>query len=313
MIRIVLRRLLVSIPLLLLVSALSFFLASFTPGNVATSILGTSATPQAVADLLHRLGLDRPLWQQYGDWLGKAVTGDLGSSVYSNEAVTTILAQRLPVTLSLTILSLIVVIVLGIALGSLSAIRGGWLARVIDVVSVGGMAVPNFWSGAVLISLFAVSIRIFPASGYVALEQSPSGWLLALVLPVAVLAGTGVATIALNTRSEMIAAMQLDFVRSLRANGIPAGRVLFVHALKNAGGPIVTVLSLQFVGLLGGTIVIESVFGMGGLGTLAVQATHQHDLPVIQGIVMLFTVIVVVVYLITDIVYSVLNPKVRAS
>jgi peptide/nickel transport system permease protein len=313
MLGVIVRRVLWAIPLLLVVSALTFVLAAIAPGDVARSMLSTGATPEAIAELNTRLGLDRPLVEQYWAWLSGVFSGSLGNSFLSGEPVTTLLAQRLPVTLSLTVLSLVVYVLVGMIIGFASALRGGFIGRLLDGVAIAAVSIPNFWLGAIAIAVFAVSLRWFPVSGYVPIQVSPSLWLTSLALPVLVLATAGIANVALTTRGEVLATLQQDYVKALRANGIPVRRLLFTHVLRNASAPIATVIALIFVAQVGGTVVIENVFGLAGLGTLAVSATSQHDLPVVQGVVIVFTIAVVVVFLITDIVTSYLNPKVRTS
>jgi len=242
-----------------------------------------------------------------------AVQGDLGSSLFSGESVTSMLASRLPVTLSLAVLTLLLTVALGVGLGALSAIRGGALARALDAGSLIAMSVPSFWFAAVIIVAFAVMIPLFPASGYVAFADSPYWWFMSLVLPVLALATSGVAGLALQMRGQMVAVLRSDFVKALRANGISPRSILFRHVLKNAAGPAVTIAGLLTVGLLGGTVFMERVFGMAGLGTLAVNATARHDLPVIQGVVVYFTLVVIAVNLATDFAYAALNPKVVAA
>ncbi|WEK13449.1 MAG: ABC transporter permease [Candidatus Microbacterium phytovorans] len=307
------RRLLWSIPLLFVVSIITFALASLMPGDVASVILGTGATPEQRALITEQLGLDQPLWVQYTSWLGGALQGDLGSSVFSNESVAGMLSSRLPVTLSLAFLTLIACVLLGVLLGALSAIRGGALARILDATSLIAMSIPSFWFAAVMIIVFAVAIPLFPVSGYVPFADSPQLWFASLVLPVFCLATSSVAGLALQMRGQMVATFRSDFVKALRANGISPRSILYRHVLKNAAGPVVTLTGLLVVTLLGGTVFMEKVFGMAGLGTLAVNATARHDLPVIQGVVVYFTLVVIVVNLITDVAYAALNPKVVTS
>lgn len=306
------RRLAWSVPLLLVVSLISFVLSSLSPGNVAGVILGTGATDEQRAEVTRQLGLDASLPEQYWRWLTHAVRGDLGNSLFSNESVTSMLSSRLPVTLSMALLTLVLSVVIGILLGTVSAIRGGALARLVDASSLFVMAVPSFWFAAVLVVAFAVWVPLFPASGYVPFAFSPSLWLSSLVLPVVCLATSSVAGLALQMRGQMVTTFQSDFVRALRANGLSTRSVLFRHVWKNASGPVVTVSGLLVVSLLGGTVLMEAIFGMAGLGTLAVEATAKHDLPVIQGVVVYFTVIVIVVNLVTDLAQAALNPRVDA-
>ncbi|QCQ18240.1 ABC transporter permease [Microbacterium sp. RG1] len=304
------RRLIWSVPLLFAVSIITFALASLMPGDVATVILGTGSTPEQRAIVTEQLGLDQPMIVQYGTWLLNALQGNLGSSLFSGESVAGMLGARLPVTLSLAALTLVVCVIIGVALGTVSAIRGGPIARLLDATSLVAMSIPSFWFAAVVIILFAVTIPLFPVSGYVAFADSPQLWLASLVLPVFCLATSSVAGLALQMRGQMVATFRSDFVRALRANGISSRSILYTHILKNAAGPVVTLTGLLVVTLLGGTVFMEKVFGMAGLGTLAVNATARHDLPVIQGVVVYFTLVVVAVNLITDVAYAALNPKV---
>jgi peptide/nickel transport system permease protein len=309
----VLRRLLLALPLLFVVSALSFVLVSLTPGDAARAILGPTAPPEAYPKLRHELGLDLPLYAQYWRWLKKAAHGDLGVSLFTSESVTHAIDARLPVTLSLITGALLVSVVVGVGLGVFSAARGGAAGRFVDAFALGGFALPSFWVGAVLIALFAVDVRWFPATGYVTLAQSPKRWFLSLVLPVIALALQGVAAIAKQTREAMLDALGSEYIRMARASGVSPASILFRHALKNAAMRVVTLLGLQAVGLLSGTVLVESVFALPGLGGLAVNSSIQHDLPTVQGIVVYFTVIVVVINLVIDLAYSSLNPRVRAQ
>lgn len=310
---VVVRRVALAVPLLFVISVLSFVLVSLTPGDAAQAILGTQATQEQYEALRHALGMDLPLYEQYWQWLMHAVTGDLGSSLFSGETVTSAIESRLPVTLSLMFGALLVSLVVGVALGMLSAVRGGVLGRFVDGFALVGFALPNFWLGAMLIVVFAVALRWLPAIGYVAFAISPGDWLRSLVLPVLALSSSGIAALAKQTREAMLDVLAREYIRMARANGIRYRTIVFANALKNASVRVVTVLGLQAVGLLGGTVVVENVFALPGLGSLAVGSTVQHDLPVIQGIVIYFTVLVVVINLVVDLAYTWLNPKVRTS
>lgn len=313
MVRLIGYRLLISVPLLFGVSILTFVLVSLTPGDAARTILGTNGTPQQYAQLRHQLGLDQPLYAQYGHWVERVLHGNLGSSLFTGEPVTQALNERLSVTLSLIIGATALSALLGIGLGVLSALRTGSLGRLVDVLSLAGLALPNFWLGLLLVTLLAVKVHLFPATGYVPLNQSVGEWARALVLPVVTLMVGGVAVVAKQTRDSMLDVLRRDFIRTLRANGLPERSIIVKHALKNAAIPVVTVLGLIFVSLLSGTVLVESVFVLPGLGSLAVQTTNQHDIPVIQGVAVYFTLIVVTVNLLVDLTYGWLNPKVRSS
>lgn len=311
--RLVLRRALLAVPLLLVVSALSFILVSITPGNAAQEILGTNAPKESYDKLRLELGLDKPVYDQYWRWLDHALHGDLGRSLFNGQNVTTLIGERLPVTLSLIILSLVLMLLIGVGLGTLSAVRGGLLGRFVDVIALVGFALPSFWAGAVLIDLFAVKVRWLPATGYVPLTQSPSQWIRALLLPVIALGLHGIAAVAKQTREAMLDVLGSEHIRSARANGIPERSIIFRHALKSAGVRATTILGIQAVGLLGGTVLVENVFALPGVGGLAVTASLQHDLPVVQGIVVLFTLIVIAINLVIDLAYTMLNPRVRVQ
>jgi peptide/nickel transport system permease protein len=313
LLRVVVRRLAMALPLLFLISVLSFVLVSLTPGDAAQEILGTQAPPGAYENLRHSLGLDLPLYEQYWRWLSHAVTGDLGSSLFTSEPVNNAVQVRLPVTLSLMFGALLVSLGVGLALGVFSAVRGGVLGRIVDGFALVGFALPAFWLGAMLVVVFAVELRWLPATGYVPIVQSPTRWLTSLVLPVVSLSLGGIAALAKQTRESLLDVLGSEYIRMARANGIKSSSIIFVHALKNASVRVVTVLGVQAVGLLGGTVVVEIVFALPGLGSLAVNSTVQHDLPVVQGTVLYFTLVVVVINLIVDLAYTWLNPKVRVS
>jgi peptide/nickel transport system permease protein len=307
------RRLALALPLLLIVSMFSFVLLSLTPGNAAYQLLGVNATPQNVANLEAQLGLDRPVYEQYWRWLQHAVHGDLGTSIFSGQPVAQAVEQRLPVSLWLIFGSLLVMLVVGVALGVFSAVRGGALGRLVDGLALLGFALPPFWLGAVMIEIFAVNLHALPAVGYVSPGTSVSGWLRSLAMPVIALALGGLATVLKQTREAMLDVLSSEHVRMAWANGIPARRIFFVYALKNVGIRIVTIMGLLVVALFGGTVFIETVFALPGLGAYAVNGASEQDIPIVQGVTLLFTVIIVVVNLLTDIAYTLLDPRARTS
>ncbi|MEF2978090.1 ABC transporter permease [Subtercola sp. YIM 133946] len=311
--QVITRRILFAIPLLFVVSALSFVLMRLIPGDPARQILGPSGSPEAYAALREQLGLDLPLYQQYWDWLQNAVQGNLGTSIFRGESVVDILNQRLPVTFSLLFLSLLVTLIVGVTLGVLSAVRGGATGRGIDVLSQLGFILPSFWVAAVLVSIFAVQLRLLPAVGYVPIDDSVADWLRSLVLPVAAIALASVAAVARQTREAMLDVLGSEHIRMARANGIPPHRILLRYALKPAGTRVMTMLGLEAVSLLGGTVFIESVFAMPGLGSIAVSATYQQDVPLVVGVTVYFTILVVIVNLIVDLMYTWLDPRVRTA
>jgi peptide/nickel transport system permease protein len=311
--RLVLRRLLSSVPLLFIVSMIVFVLEWLIPGDVARGVIGVNATPAQIAKLNREAGLDQPLWVQYMHWLGHVLHGSLGSSLVDHSSVAGTLASRLPVTLSLVIGATLVATVAGMVLGVLSSRGNRLVARLVDVLSIGGLAVPSFWLALVLISVFAVKLRLLPATGYIRFGDSPSGWAQSLVLPVVALSMNGVTAIAKLTREAMLDVLDSEFVRNLRANGIPERSVVYRHALRSSAMRITTMSALLFIGALGGSVVIENVFAIPGLGSLAVAATTAKDYPVIQGVAIYFTLLVIAVNLLTDVTYGWINPRVRTQ
>ncbi len=307
------RRLALSLPLLVIVPTVTFLLAALIPGDVARTILGADASQAQVGQLRQALGLNQPLAVRYWQWLAHAVHGNLGTSLFWQQPVVSLLDSRLPVTLSLVVGSTLVAASAGAVLGTVAALHAGALGRAVDAIALAGLAIPNFFLGLLFISWFAVTLRVFPATGYVPISQSPAGWLHSLVLPVVTLAVPGVAVIAKQTRDAMRDVLDRPFIRTLRAAGVPRWSIIGKHALRNAAIPVVTVTGLIFIGSLSGTVLVESVFALPGLGGLAVQATSQHDLPLIQGVAVYFTVIVICVNLLVDLTYSWLDPRVRVS
>ncbi|MFF1701458.1 ABC transporter permease [Streptomyces sp. NPDC058252] len=311
--RLVARRLLSSIPLLFLVSALTFVLVSLVPGDPARTIVGQHATVEQYEAVRRQLGLDDALPVQYGHWLMRVFHGDLGSSLFSGEAVTDVLGGRLPVSLSLITVGTLVSGILGVALGLTSARRGGILVKLVDGLSLVGLAVPAFWFALVLIAVGAVKLRWFPVTGYVPFADDPAAWARSLVLPVLSLSLSAVSIIAKQTRDSVLDTFNRDFIRVMEANGFSRRSILYRHVLRNAALPVVTVLGVVLVSLLAASVFVETVFAMPGLGSLTQQATIQHDIPVIQGTVLCITVFVVMVNLLVDLAYGRLDPRVRTS
>jgi len=306
-------RLLGSLILLIVVPTVTFFLQGTGRTNVARTVLGLNATAQQVAAFNEQLGLDQPLGVRYIEWLGGALHGDLGLSYTTQQPVQEILAPRLGVSLSLIIGALLVFTILGMLLGVLSATGNRVVGRAVDAVSTIGIAVPNFWLAVILITVFAVNLNLLPATGYVDPGADPGLWLASLVLPVVALAFAGITAVAKQTRDQMLLSIASPYARSLRANGASELSLTYKHALRNAAGPVITVLGLIFVGALSGSVVVENIFVLPGLGSQALQSTLQHDVPVIQGISVYFIVVVVIVNVLIDIANTVLNPKVRSA
>jgi peptide/nickel transport system permease protein len=304
-----------SVALLFAVTALTFVLASIAPGSAVTAVVGadTSVTPQQYAQVKQQLGLDQPLPVQYWHWLYNLLHGSLGNDLFSGQPVTQALAPRIGASLSIIIATVVVSGAVGVTFGTLSAVRGGVAGRILDTLAVFGFALPSFWLALILIELLAVQTRAFPATGYVALGTDPWQWLRSIFLPVLTLSAGTTAAIARQTRDSMLQVFARDFVAALRSRGLPLRVIVWKHALRNAAIPVVTILGVVFIGLLGGTVFVEQVFSIPGLGDAAVMATSNHDLPVIEGIAFYFAVLVVIVNLLVDVAYTALNPKIRMA
>lgn len=312
MLRYVAGRLLLAIPTVVIVLSLTFFLVHLVPGSPANFILGQDATPEQIHAVDRQLGLDRPLATQYTSWFGKVLHGDLGTSYVSGQSVTTALSHALPATLSLALLALAVSLVLGVVLGMWAAVRGGGkVDSAVRSFAGVGLAVPPFWLAALLIWLFALELPLFPATGYVPLTQSPEDWILSLALPTATLAIGQLAQIYLQARFSVQEVLGRDFVRTLQAVGLPRHKILFKHVLRNAAIPVVSVAGTSFIFLLSGVVVVEAIFSTNGLGSLMLSSVQAHDLPVVQGIVLYFTALVLIVNTAVDLIVAWLDPRVR--
>ena len=299
--------------MLVVVSFFSFLLVSLVPGDPARSVLGPLATDQQVQALRRQMGLNRPLVDQYLAWLGHAVRGDLNVSLMTGTDVGQLLDVRVAPTLSLIILATATAAVVGIALGSWSAVHGGVPGRLIDTFSALGLAVPGFWLALLLVSWFSVRWPLFPPTGYTPIASSVGGWLRSMALPVAATALGAVTSVAQQTRDSMLDVLNRDFVLVLRANGLSDLSIVYRHVLRNAAIPVLSLLGVVCAGLLGSTVLIESIFGLPGLGSGAAMAATQHDIPVLQGAVIYFTLIVVGIGLLVDLCQAWLDPKVRTG
>lgn len=301
------------VPLLFVISVLVFLLVHLVPGSVADVILGGDASPQAVADLNHQLGLDRPLPAQYGTWIWHALHGDLGTSTRSADSVAGQLANRLPATLSLCLGALLIAVVIGVAAGVRSSLRpGGPLDRMITVVASAALAVPSFWIGILLSVVVGVRLKWLPAGGYTNFSDDPWAWLQSLVLPWVALSLPSAAVITRQMRSSMISVLKADYIRAALASGLPRRKVIFRHAVKNALTPVITVIAFQLVVILGASFVVEQAFNIGGVGSMAVQAIFDRDFPLVQGTVLVVAVLVLLVNLAADIAFGWVNPKARS-
>jgi len=308
-----LRRLLSAVVLLFTISTLTFFLIYSSGSNTARTILGESATDQQVLAKAHELGLDQPIMSRYWSWLSSAATGNLGTSWFTSEPVAYSLETRLPITLSLVVTATVFAAVCATALAMVAAVRRGWLDKALQVLSVLGFAIPSFIVAIFLISTFAINLQIFPATGYVPATENPRQWAVSLALPILALLVATVASSASQLRSAIIDVMQRDFVRTLKARGLPTREIMFRHVLRSAAPAALTVLSLQFVALLSGSVVIEQMFALPGIGSLAVNSTTRGDLPVVMGVTVYTVIVVIIVNTIADLLAAWLNPKVRST
>jgi peptide/nickel transport system permease protein len=312
MLHTVLRRLALSVPVVFLVSILTFLLTALTPGDPGKTLLGTQATPAAVAAIDKSLGLDRPIYLQYWSWVQQLVAhGSLGHSVFSGLSVISILNSGLPITLTLIIGAVVITVIVGIPLGVVSARLKGNRGRFVDALAILGFAIPSFWLGLLLVILFTQKLHLLPPSGWESFSATPLGWLKSSTLPILTLAVSGIGVVAKQTRDGMLQTLNQNYIRSLRMRGVSERSVLYKHALRNALPNTVNLIGLYVVSLLLGTTLVESVFALQGLGTIAVQSTSQHDLPVLQGVGVYFTVIVVVVFCFVDLIRAWLNPRIR--
>lgn len=313
MISFITRRLISGLFLVLVISFLAFNLLYFSSQNIAINILGDAATMDQVKAKEVELGLDRPILERYFEWLTSAASGNLGTSWFTSEEITGTLFSRLPVTLTLVIITILFAAVIATALGMIAAVKGGAVDRVVQILGIIGFAVPGFVLAILLISIFAITLFLFPATGWVAFSQDPFMWAQSLALPVtALLVGT-VASSAQQFRSAMKAILERDWVKTLRSRGLPEREILLKHVLRASAPAGLTILSLQFVGMLGGAVIIEQIFALPGLGFLALQSTAVGDTPVVMGVVVITVIIVVLVNLLVDLLNGWLNPKVRVK
>lgn len=309
----ILRRLVSGVVLIFVISVIAYTLLYLGGGDIARRILGQSATTETVAKKAAELGLDRPLPVQYLDWLTSAFQGDLGRSWFTGQLVSTGVTSRLAVTLSIVIGATLIAAIVSVILGVLAARRGGWIDNVVQFISVIGFAIPSFLIALVLVITFAINLRLFKATGYIPITTSFSGWVASVTLPIIALAIGAIATVAQQVRGSVVDAMSKDYVRTLRSRGLGTNRVIYKHVLRNAGGPALAVLAVQFIGLLGGAVIIEQIFALPGIGQLAVQATTSGDIPIVMGVVIATAIIVVIVNLLIDLAQAALNPKVRLA
>jgi len=312
MLELICKRLLLAIPTLFLVSIMVFSLQKLLPGDPVLAMAGEERDPAVIAQLREQYHLNDPLPTQYLYWLGNALRGDLGTSLRTQEPVTALIASKLPVTLELSLLAMIVALVVGISMGIIAAVRkNSWVDHTTNFVALSGISVPHFWLGILLILLFSVHLQWLPASGYVSLSESLSQNLKTLLLPALVL-GTGLAaTLMRHTRASMIAVLKADYIRTARAKGLLPNKVILKHAFCNALVPVITLTTLLFGELLGGAVLTEQVFTLPGFGKMIVDAVFNRDYAVVQGVVLVVAIGFLLLNLLADVLYVLINPKMR--
>jgi peptide/nickel transport system permease protein len=306
------RRLASTVIVMGLVGVFVFLLLHLSPGDPAAIIAGDNATPDQIAGIRQRLGLDDPLPAQFLRWLIAVLQGDLGISIFSNEPVLKLIGERIEPTLSLALTTLIVAVTLAVTFGVLAAWKAGsWIDRSLMVVAVLGFSVPVFVVGYLLIYVFSITLRWLPVQGYAPIAEGFGPWIERLVLPSIALGLAYVALIARITRASMLEVLSEDYIRTAKAKGVATQPMLLKHALKNAGVPIVTVIGIGVALLIGGVVITETVFNIPGVGRLVVDAISKRDYPIIQGVILLFSGVYVLVNLMVDLTYTLLDPRIR--
>jgi peptide/nickel transport system permease protein len=310
----IVRRLALSVPILLLVTIMVFGLIHLIPGDPATVILGQEATPEAKAGLRRELGLDQPLATQYLTWLGRVLRGDLGRSLADRTPVIEQIKQRLPVTLELTVGTFVVALLIAVPAGILSATRrGSAVDYASTLLALGGLSIPAFWLAIMFILFFAVRLRWLPASGYVPLTQDPGANLAAMIMPMVVTGIREAAVLTRMLRSSLLEVLGADYVRTARSKGLAEWGVMMRHALRNALVPVITSAGLVVAGLLGGLVITETIFAIPGFGRLIVEAIYQRDFVTVQGAILVSALLVILVNLVVDLIYALIDPRIRLA
>ena len=306
------QRVLLFLPVLLLVSVLTFGIIWLVPGDAASAFLEPGATQEQLDRVRQTLGLDRPFYEQVVFWYGRVLRGDLGQSILLHRSVASAIAERLPMTLALAAIALVLATLFGVAGGIVAALwRDRWVDQLLMSAAIFGLSVPEFWLGLLLIIIFGVHLRWLPTGGFVSIEDSFGGWLRSMLLPSLTLAAGAVGFVARMTRSAMLETLNQDYIRTADAKGLPRSYIILRHGLPNALVPILTVVGIVAGGLLGGAVVIEQVFSLPGLGRLIVEAIKGRDFPLVQGGLLLIATIYLVINLVVDLLYAWVDPRVR--
>ena len=312
MIGLVLKRLLLAIPTLLLVSVLVFGLQKLLPGDPAVALAGEERDPAVIEFLRHKYQLDQPVTVQYAAWLGSLLHGDFGTSIRTRLPIGPMIAQKLPVTIQLSLMAVIIALIIGIPAGVIAALkRGGPIDYGVSVIGLGGLSVPSFWLGIMLILLFSVKLGWLPSGGYVGFFVDPLDSLRYTIMPSLVLGTAAAAIVMRHTRSSMLTALQQDYIRTARAKGLPERKVVVRHALRNGLIPVVSTLTLHFGELLSGAVLTEQVFGIPGFGKMIVDGVFSRDYAVVQAVVLCAAAMFILMSLLADIAYMALSPRLR--
>ncbi len=311
--RLLVRRLGGAVTVIFLASIMVALMVHLVPGDAASAVAGDNASAEQIEATRERLGLNDPIWVQYFNWAGNALRGDFGTSLITNRPVTDMIKQVLPATLSITLAATVIAVFIGVSFGGIAGLRRGAVDRIASLGTSLGIAMPSFWVGMLLVTFLALEFDLFPVLGYTPLTEDPVDWLHHITLPALALSLGMSAEVARQTRGGVVDVMAQPYIRTARAKGAPGTRLFFRHVVRNAAIPVVTVLGLQIGRLLGGVIIIEQVFAVNGLGTMAVRAVGDRDFPVIQAYVVLTTVIVVSINLLVDLSYGWINPRVRTE
>jgi peptide/nickel transport system permease protein len=312
MLALIVRRIISTIPVMAFVALFVFSLLYIAPGDPAAVIAGDQASPADVERIRASLGLDRPYLVRFGEWFFRVLQGDLGTSIFTSLPVTQLIGQRIEPTLSLMVLTLILAVSIAVPLGVIAAWKAGtWVDRAVVGFAVFGFSVPVFVIGYLLAYVFALKLDWLPVQGYTPISQGIWPWFKNLILPAITLGTVYIALIARITRATMLEVLQQDYVRTAQAKGVNSRDVLFLHSLKNAAVPVVTIIGIGVALLIGGAVVTESVFAIPGLGRLTLDAILRRDYPVIQGVVLIFSFVYVLVNLAVDLIYTLVDPRIR--
>jgi len=308
------RRLVYLVVQVILVATAVFMLLRLVPGDPARAVVGETATEEQVQVMRQRLGIDRPLYEQYVVWLGGVLRGDLGKSIINGDSIGGQVAQRIGNTFELTIVSTLVALLIGIPLGILAAVKANRLPDfAVSTIAMLGLSLPGFVVGTVLLLVFGLLLRWLPQQQFVTFAVSPGQHIQLIILPVVTLAASTSAVMMRITRASMLEVVRQDYVRTARAKGLPNGVVLFRHALRNALNPVVSLVGLELAVLLGGTVIVETIFGWPGLSSLLLAGVRSRDYPTVQGVVLVIAILTILINLAVDLVYGLLDPRIRYS